>query len=347
MARPGVRSAEIDYLTTRLLAFPDDCHEAWRAGQAIALPGHWRRPRRVVALGVGGSGVGSDIAESLVRAHGGAAEVWRGVGVPAVDDDTLVVASSFSGDTAETVEPFRAALAGGRGMFLAITRGGELARLAASRDDVVVVPITCDGPPRFAFPYLVLPVVAVLAQLGVVDASFDDATVARLRTPATSLAAAGADHTGLRLAEAFARALPIVIGSGLLRPVARRWQAQLHENAKRLAIAAEWPEAAHNLVEALGDPAHPAYAVVLADDDEASRFGRRLAEVGFPVEVLDFPHDPLERVLLASLIGDWTALHLAELRDAPIARTPVIDALRRDRGVAPQPGFGLTADAAR
>ena len=100
---------------------PAQSRQAWEAAQAWELPASLRTPKRVVALGMGGSAIGADIVGTLT-AHWRAVpvQVVRGYTAPAIDEDTLVVANSFSGGTEETLEAFEGTL-GGPGMRLAIT----------------------------------------------------------------------------------------------------------------------------------------------------------------------------------------------------------------------------------
>lgn len=340
--------ADRRHLVEQLLRYADDCSAAWQQAEAFALPSHWRRPRRVVALGVGGSGVGAEIAQALTRAHSGiAVETWRGDGTPIVDAETLVIASSYSGNTAEVLDPFRSLVAAGSpGMLLAISSDGALSALAGEHE-VPLFHVQHAGPPRFAFPYTVLPLVSVLHRLGALHASYEEPLAERLLVASQAWSAEGdSDNIARRIALDFDEHLPVIIGSGLLRPVARRWQAQINENAKRLSIAAELPEAAHNLVEALVDQRPTPRVIVLADDEEADHFGSHLREDGYPVETLNFRGDPLDRVLTASLLGDWVSIYLAALRDADITTTPAIDMLRMRHGTPPQGAGGVQIAAA-
>src|ERR1044072_2008798 len=121
----------------------------------------------VVVLGMGGSAVAGDI---LVNAAGPFMPVpaltFRSYNVPAfVGEGSLVFALSFSGDTEETVEAVtEAALAGAK--IVAITSGGELARLAEAWE-VPIVRIPAGIPqPRCGLGALAIPALAVLEDIG-------------------------------------------------------------------------------------------------------------------------------------------------------------------------------------
>src|SRR3990172_8602380 len=105
---------------------PDQLQEAWSLGQRLPLP-EWDGIRQVIVSGMGGSAIGADLlrayAEPLSRVP---ITVWRNYDLPAwaAGPETLLVASSHSGNTEETISAFEAGRQ--RGLrLLAVTRGGE------------------------------------------------------------------------------------------------------------------------------------------------------------------------------------------------------------------------------
>ena len=126
------------------------------------------RPSRVVVLGVGGSAIGGDVVATLASRLGSVpVEVVRDYSAPPPDEGTLLVASSFSGNTEEVLTAF-SEQHGGPGQRLAITTGGRLAALTREHD-VPLLTYKFDGPPRSAFGYGVLLLLQVLQRLGVLD----------------------------------------------------------------------------------------------------------------------------------------------------------------------------------
>ncbi len=123
-------------------ALPEQCREACRAAAAFELP--WReRPDRIVVLGMGGSAIAGDYFRALLSLES-AVPVFnaRQYHLPSfVDERTLVIASSFSGGTEETLSAFEQAL-GTPARKLVITTGGRL--LATAR---------ANGVPAFTFAY--------------------------------------------------------------------------------------------------------------------------------------------------------------------------------------------------
>ena len=93
---------------------PRQCGAAWQEAQAFDLPADYRDVDKVVILGMGGSAIAGDLLRSLAaRRSRKAVFVCRGYEVPSlVDENTLVVAASYSGETEETLAAFSQVLRG-------------------------------------------------------------------------------------------------------------------------------------------------------------------------------------------------------------------------------------------
>jgi len=285
--------------------------------------------RSVIVLGMGGSAMGADI---LRAAFAGRARlpiiVSREPDLPAwVGPSTLVVASSFSGGTAETLGATRTAI--GRGAaIVGVTSGGELAALADAHGRRVA--IEPGGQPRAALGSSAGLVLAVLAAAGVVDRD-----VARTELLAAANACdRGTERYGLAVHAAanptkvIARWLEsrigVIVGGGHLAPVARRWKTQLNENAKTIAAWDELPELAHNTIvglEAAPVLRNAVHAIVLHGTEDPESAARRQA-VEAELEASGTAHttfavergSPLVEAFAAVIAGDWVSFHLAMLR---------------------------------
>src|SRR6185369_15648811 len=159
----------IDRHDTRgvLADFPAQC----RRGCALPAPSGGPRPRLVVVAGMGGSASGGDmVAACAADTLDVPIFVHRGYGLPAAAGrDALVVAMSYSGETAEVLSAAEAALARGASL-VTITAGGTLGTLGAGRG---LPGVTLPGGlmPRMALGYLVFPLLSVLAGRGATVAS--------------------------------------------------------------------------------------------------------------------------------------------------------------------------------
>jgi glucose/mannose-6-phosphate isomerase len=326
-----------------LSEFPLQCERAraLRVEPPLALP----RPRVIVMVGMGGSAAGSDLlaacgAESLdipILVH-------RGYGLPAAAGrGSLVVASSYSGGTAEVLSAVEVALAR-RVPVVAITSGGALAARAHQAGfPRVLLP---EGlMPRMALGYLIFPALAVLAACGA-----PVATAAEVDEALEVVAAQGADlvpatmaekNEAKRLALALGSRLPAVYGGPLTGAAANRWKTDLEENAKVLALAGAVPEMNHNEIEAWGGAsARTLHAVLLREDGEGTEIADRFAlmrdlragAAGGVSEAWARGRSRLARLLSLVQLGQWVSFYLAILHEVDPWPVPVLMEVKRRLG---------------
>ena len=121
-------------MSARIAELPQQCQEAWRRAMDFALPPDYGEINKVVVSGMGGSAIGGDLLASLVAAEGTVPVlVHRDYGLPSfVDAKTLVIASSYSGMTEETVSSLAQALTT-PAKKLVITGGGRLRAMAEGK----------------------------------------------------------------------------------------------------------------------------------------------------------------------------------------------------------------------
>lgn len=313
-----------------IAGLPEQCRAAWAAGQRWPIPSTFATPRRVVVLGMGGSAIGADIVATLAtRLSSAPVQVVRGYTPPALDEQTLVVASSYSGDTEETLEAFQAALRT-PGMRLAITSGGKLGRMADSLG-YSVLRYEFDGMPRAAMGWGIFPLLAILQRLGAlqIEEATVDAALTELAQAATDW---GTDrphreNAAKQIATRLRGRIPLIVGTDFLEVAARRWAGQVNENAKQWAFHTALPEADHNLIVGFGQPAlaREALHVLFLDSpllDERNRLRVRLTAEALDAagiahdELLIGGAEPLDAVLRTSYLGDWVSLYLAMLNEA-------------------------------
>lgn len=235
--------------------------------------------------------------------------------VPACDRDTLVIASSFSGNTEETIAGLLSAETRGS-TKLVLSTGGRITQIAGAADAAVMM-YKCDGPPRTAWEYGFLPVLALLQRLGVVS---DYDRLAPLALDALVEQSACLEATASHLAPLLVKRIPFIVGTEHLAPVARRWASQLNENSKRVAFFGELPELNHNFLLGLTDDHAGAVTIVLLDAELLSERGRARLDLterllqrhGVSYErVLISGASELDSMLQGALLGDWVSWRLA------------------------------------
>ena len=241
-------------------AIPTQIRDAWARSRTLDLPGRHSQAKAVAVLGMGGSAIAGDlVAAHLLRpADGCRLQVVRGYELPAwVGPDTLVVASSFSGATEETLAAVEAAFLR-RCPVAVITTGGPLG-VVAEKASLPLLAFPAGGQPRAAVGWSTILLAGLLERAGALPVT--DAEVEAGAVAADAALAAwgpgGADRVQPRQAARVGGAGPAAgrsTGSGPLAAVARRWKTQLNENAKTMAVWDELPEADHNTIVGYPQP---------------------------------------------------------------------------------------------
>jgi glucose/mannose-6-phosphate isomerase len=312
----------------------------WRVDSAGLAPVD--APGGLVVAGMGGSAVGGLLARGalqdrlqrpLLVADGYRLPSWIG-------DDALVLCSSYSGATAETLACYDAARKAGASVVVATT-GGPLAERARG-DGVPVIPLPGGFQPRAAVGYSIVAAMEAAALAGAAPSLRDEIDAAAAL--ADQLAAewgpdADEDSEAKELARRLEGTVPVFMGTGLTAPAAYRWKCQLNENAKLPAFWSVLPEADHN--EICGWASAPEFgafsAVVLQhaglDPWMLQRTGltAELASSGARVveRVMARGESPLERLVSLVLLGDLVSVYLAVLRGVDPVEVEAIDALKR------------------
>lgn len=320
-----------------VLGIPDQLRDAlWRIESARLEPAP---AAGLFVCGMGGSAIGGDLAAAALgdRLTGPMLTV-RGYALPSwATPDWTVLCSSYSGSTEETLACFEAAAALGA-RRLAASTGGALVD-QARESDVPVVGLPGIFQPRAAVAYMVVVAaeVASLAGIGPRVHTEIDAAAAFLTEQRKSL-----QQQAREIAALVAGAVPVVYGSDLTAPVARRWKTQVNENAKFPAFWGELPEANHNEIlgwaGAAGD--ERAAAIFLEDRDQHPRVARRfeltaksvLADAAAVARVETMGETRLERLLWAVMLGDLVSLELARQRGVDPDPVEAIERFKEELG---------------
>ncbi len=302
----------------------------------------------IAVLGMGGSAIGGELVRGCIAST---CEipffVVRDYTLPNhLDNRSLIFASSYSGNTEETLSAVREAQQRSCSV-VALTAGGRLGDLA-QQHSWPWIKLPSGFAPRAALGYSFSSIMLSLEAMKViVDVQSQLATVAQFlahygqslqpnspfeRNPAKQLAHRLQNRTPL-----------IYGGTGVMATVATRWRGQLCENAKQYAIAGECPECNHN--EIVGWESlirnRSAYSVILLrDEDDHVRVGKRfdiLAEILKEkkiesIAVESSGNSPLERVFSLVVLGDWISYYLAIINQVDPMRIEAIDMLKTRMG---------------
>ncbi len=306
---------------------PDQLAKAYELGMQQELP-DVKGVRQVLIAGMGGSAIGADLLASYSASLAPLpVSVHRDYGLPlyARGPETLVICSSHSGNTEETLDAFDAALQAGC-RIMAVCTGGELAKRAREKN-LPIWTFEHKGQPRAAVGYSFGLLLALFERLGFIPnqkEAMQDAVHFMKRSQETLKAEIpAAKNSAKRYAGQLMGRWVTVMGSGLLTTVARRWKGQINEVAKAGANFEFLPEADHNTLAGTENPeetlnAHTMTIFLCAPSDHPRNHLRsELTRKAFMLEGLntDFIEargdTPLAHMWTTILFGDYMASYLA------------------------------------
>jgi glucose/mannose-6-phosphate isomerase len=321
-----------------LRAFPDQLQQGWNS--AARAGARARGCRRVVVAGMGGSALPAELLLGYLRHQCRSAlplEILRDYHLPpGVDDATLVIAASFSGNTEETLAAYEEA--GARGARrIALGAGGRLlARAREQGGEWAQLEVPWPGfQPRCALGYLFGALLRLLDNAALVRTDPD-----LLERSAAFLGARQAtlQSEGQRLAErCLHRLVLIYTWAPFAAAVARTFKIKLNENAKVLAFWSELPELNHNEFISLAGSEQTSLILLLEPPGCEPRIQRRFEVLR---EMLVGRQLPVEHIVLAGttylenslwgiLLGDWTSYHLALLLGIDPSPVELIEEFKR------------------
>jgi glucose/mannose-6-phosphate isomerase len=304
-----------------------------------------RAVSKVVVAGMGGSALAALLAkawleEKLLIPF----EVVREYELPTyVDNSTLVIASSYSGNTEETVGALRQAQERGAQVGV-LAAGGKLVEVAEA-EKIARVTVPAGLQPRMAVLFNLKALVTILVNFGVLEASvisevsgygqwlqqetsqwLPDVTTDKNQAKQLALLAVG--KTG------------VFYGGRLTGPVAYKWKISWNENAKNVSMWNVYPETNHN--EFIGWSSHPVDKPFAVFDLKSSfeherilkRFeitdkllsGKRPKAV--PIQLAG--DTPLAQMLWGSILADFVSIYLAVLNGVDPTPVDLVEKLKKE-----------------
>jgi glucose/mannose-6-phosphate isomerase len=313
------RQIDTEDMLGEIDGLPDQFQNAWEQGQRFPLA-DISGVRQVVVAGMGGSAIGADLLAAYAAPLATVPiVVWRDYDLPAFAQgpETLVIVSSHSGNTEEALSAFERGVES-RVQLMAITTGGKLADLA-NQSRVPLWRFEHSGQPRAAVGFSFALLLAAMMRLGVIPDPQEEVSNAleamRKQQPGISAEAPVVQNLAKLMAGQLIDRWPMILGAGLLAPVARRWRTQIAELAKSVAQFELLPEADHNMVAGVLNPEIVFANTMVVFLRASSAHPRNLKRVDVTREVLmveGFNTSTVEAVGKSRLAQQWTCLHFGD-----------------------------------
>ncbi|MBX7152082.1 bifunctional phosphoglucose/phosphomannose isomerase [bacterium] len=278
----------------------------------------------IVISGMGGSAIAGDFTKNIFTLPVPVI-VSRDYELPAfVNEHSLVIISSYSGNTEETISAFQDAVRK-NATIISIATGGEIAKLAIGNSKLHIQ-IPAGYQPRQAIGFSLITMVSILNTVFSAGMSpIIDRTIAKIREVKGQAAEVHSNNPMIQIASQIASRPVIIYSSEKMFPAAVRFKGQISENAKLLAFANTIPEMNHNEIvgwETVEKAAKENFNVVLIrDKNDHAQVQRRfdiirsmLSEKTLVTEIQTEGETYLEKFITLIYRVDWISYYMAIVR---------------------------------
>ncbi len=315
--------------------FPEQLKEAIEIGKGIDIKPYPNEIRNVLVAGLGGSGIGGDYVGSFILDECSVPfSVSKGYSIPHyVNENTLVIISSYSGNTEETLNAFDQALDQGA-MIFCIASGGKIIE-KAKKEGFNHVQVPSGKPsPRACLGYSIVQQIYFLNKIGLIDDSLLvdlDRAVSLLDQEQEDIKARAS-----KIASFLFGKTPVIYASDRMEPVAIRFRQQINENAKCLSWHHVIPEMNHNELVGWRDKKDDLAVIFLRNKDDFYRnqvrmdINKEIISQYTPtvIEIFSKGNSLLERAFYFTHLVDYVSVFLADLREMDAIEVDVIDFLK-------------------
>lgn len=314
--------------------FPDQLREAVKIAQTSKINLSEKEIKNVLIAGLGGSGIGGTIASEITALECRVpVTVTKGYFMPEfVNENTLVIISSYSGNTEETIQVMNAAYER-NAKLIAITSGGIIAETATKKNfNCILVP--GGMPPRACLGYSLVQVLSVLYKNNLIKSD-----------PLTECIAAAdllekendSIHAEAKRITAFLKGkIPVLYATTFHEGIAVRWRQQINENAKMLCWHHVVPEMNHNELVGWRNRNENLAVLYLLFNNE---YERNLKRIEMNKEVIKSftpniytltakGNSEIVQTFYLNAVGDWVSYNLSLENGVEAAEIDVINHLK-------------------
>lgn len=297
--------------------------------------GKVKRYKTYIVCGMGGSHLSANILQTAYPELD--IIVHSDYGLPALSENrmkkTLVIASSYSGNTEETISAYEEARAKNIPVIV-IAVGGKIIEMA-KKDNVPYIQLPDTGiQPRSA---LGVSIKALMKAMKLNDAQKEVSLMAK------SLEPSAFEEDGKKLAKRLQAKVPIIYSSARNYSIAYNWKIKFNETGKIPAFCNVLPELNHNemtgfdVKDTSKKLSENFYFIFLKDAKDNPKLLKRMEileklykDRGLPVEIIELHGEKEFQKIFSSLVlADWTALYTAEQYGLESEQVPMVEEFKR------------------
>lgn len=321
-----------------IMAFSNQIREAITISKKNPLSFANKKIDQVYISGLGGSGIGASIVQDFVKDKINIPfTVNKGYQIAtSVNENTLFIACSYSGNTEETLSALKAAIKR-KARIVCVTSGGYMQDIAA-KNNIPCILIPSGHPPRACLGYSLIQLLHILHQAALlknsVTALFKD--VAELLDREEK----NIKKEAKTLSKKLQNTLPVIYVTDGNEGLAVRLRQQLNENAKMLCWHAVLPEMTHNEIVGWRKKIDPLAVLVLKDSTATEKNAKRLDFLLSTIKkycakiytVESKGKSYWQRAFYHIHLGDWLSWELSLLNKIDANEIAVINSLKSNMG---------------
>lgn len=322
-------------MRTLIEGFTKQLQEALSIANSASLT-QKKEIQNIVVTGLGGSGISGTILSELVQDECPVPIIVnKDYFLPEfVNAHSLVIISSYSGNTEETLSAMQQAIAK-QAQIVCVTSGGEVKTLAEKHHyDTILIP--GGNPPRSCIGYSLVQLLKILQFNGLVKTDF-------LAQVASSITLLDKEREAIKaeskeIANALFQKIPVIYSLGSCEGITVRFRQQINENSKMLCWHHALPEMNHNELVGWTERNDSLAVVTFRTSYDYERTVKRY-EICKPLfakysasvtDIVAKGNSKLEQYVYLIHIGDWISVDLADLKQVDAVEVNVITSLKNE-----------------
>ncbi len=339
----AIRKIDSQRVFDSLVKLPEQCRQAWSESFAIEFPKGFEKVNNIVVAGMGGSSYGVRIVKSLydsVQTTKIPLDLANDYFLPGyVSADSLVIFSSYSGNTEETISCTKEAEKKGA-KITGVTSGGKLAQFLKEKNYPAYIFEPKFNPsrqPRIGVGYMAIGLMGILSKLNfipVVDAEINKmVSFLSEKTACLDNRTKIKDNPAKRWAVELVGKIPVFIVSDFLAGAAYAVRNPFHETGKQFALHFVIPELNHHLLEGLSYPSSIKELLIFIFVNSDIYDGRNKKRMSLTKEIISKNGFQTKEIKLHSSsaliqtmefiqLGNWITFYLAMLHKTDPAKIP-------------------------
>ena len=292
--------------------------------------------QNIVVTGLGGSGIGGTILSEIIQDECSVPIIInKDYFIPSfVNQHSLVIISSYSGNTEETISAMKEAITK-KAQIVCITSGGEVASIAKEKGfDCIVIP--GGNPPRSCIGYSLVQLLKIVQFNGFVKTDLLKQVESSIKLLDQELPSIKKE--AISIAQLLNGKLPVIYSLGSCEGVAVRFRQQINENSKMLCWHHTFPEMNHNELVGWTEKNDALAVVTFKTSFDYERTIKRY-ELCKPLftkysssvtDIVAKGTSKLEQFFYLINIGDWISCYIADLKNIDAVEVNVITKLKND-----------------